>query len=47
MKNRKKIIGIIVLLLALGLITAGIMDGGLFEVKTKAATICQECIGQG
>ena len=46
-KNGKKIIGIMIAVAAVALIVAGIMDGGLFEVKIKAVTICLECIGLG
>ncbi len=47
MKNGKKIIGIMIAVAAVAFIVVGIMDGGLFEVKTKAVNICLECIGLG
>ncbi len=35
------------LVLALGLILAGVLNGGLRDVLAKAANICTECIGLG
>ncbi|MBR6185263.1 MAG: hypothetical protein IKQ41_03275 [Clostridia bacterium] len=35
------------LILAAALIAAGVMNGGLEDVFTKAAAICMECIGLG
>ena len=37
----------LVLILAAGLITAGILNGGLNDVLIKAINICTECIGLG
>ncbi len=35
------------LVLALGLIVLGILNGGLRDVLVKAANLCTECIGLG
>ncbi|MBQ8200798.1 MAG: hypothetical protein IJZ74_03405 [Clostridia bacterium] len=37
----------LVLALALALIAAGVMNGGLYDVLVKAINICTECIGLG
>ena len=37
----------LLLLLALGLIAAGIANGGARDVLVKAIKICSECIGLG
>ena len=36
-----------VIALAVGLIIAGILNGGLEDVLAKGATICTECVGLG
>lgn len=38
---------IVVLLLAAALIIAGVLNGGLEDVMTKANAICMECVGLG
>ncbi len=35
------------LVLALGLIVLGVLNGGLRDVLIKAANLCTECIGLG
>ena len=37
----------LILILAAGLIAAGILNGGLKDVLIKAINICTECIGLG
>ena len=37
----------LLLLLALGLIVLGVLNGGLRDVFVKAANLCTECIGLG
>ena len=37
----------VLLVLALGLIVLGVLNGGLRDVFIKAANLCTECIGLG
>ena len=41
------VIRIILLLIAVGLISWGVLNGGLYDVLVKAINICTECIGLG
>ena len=45
--KRKRILMCSLLILAVGLLAAGLADGGFADVLHKAATICFECIGLG
>ena len=48
MSNRaKKVISCVLIVLAAGLIAAGVMNGGYRDVWAKARTVCLECIGIG
>ena len=47
MKIFKQIIAPTLLVIAVGLIVVGILDGGFFDVLNKAKMICFECIGIG
>lgn len=48
MKNRKyNLYGFLLLLLGVGLITVGIINGEYADVFQKAVRICLECIGIG
>lgn len=46
-KKRYPILSYIVIVVAVGLIVAGILNGGLMDVLEKAKKICMECIGLG
>lgn len=45
--NKKTMIQAVILLVALGLIIMGALQGGYEEVWHKAMMICYECIGIG
>ena len=47
MKEKTTVIRIGVLIVALALLVAGIIDGGFGDVMNKATRICYECIGIG
>ncbi|MBO4845565.1 MAG: thioredoxin [Lachnospiraceae bacterium] len=47
MKEKTTVIRIVVLIAALALLVAGIIDGGFSDVMNKATRICYECIGIG
>ena len=46
-KKRYPILSYIVIVVAVGLVVAGILNGGLIDVLEKAKKICMECIGLG
>ena len=47
MKDKTTFIRIVVLIMAIVLLAAGIIDGGYSDVMNKATRICYECIGIG
>ena len=46
-KSPKRMISVIILVAAAGMMIAGIADGGARDVLSKAVMICMECIGIG
>ena len=47
MKEKTTVIRIVVLIAAIALMVAGLIDGGYSDVMNKATRICYECIGIG
>jgi len=45
--DKKMLIRIILLMTAITLIIAGLLDNGFLDVMNKATRICYECIGIG
>ncbi|MBR1558823.1 MAG: hypothetical protein IJ646_01140 [Clostridia bacterium] len=45
--HRLNILRVVVLVIAVALIAAGVANGGLEDVLTKANAICMECVGLG
>ena len=46
-KIRQRTVPCLILAVAVGLIVAGVLNGGLADVLEKAKKICMECIGLG
>lgn len=46
-KKRYPVLSYILIVAAVGLIVAGVLNGGLMDVLEKAKKICMECIGLG
>jgi len=45
--NKRKVIGIVILIAGIALIAAGVFRGELDVILRKAAVVCMECIGLG
>ena len=45
--NKRRVIGIIILIAGIALIAAGVFRGELTVILRKAAVVCMECIGLG
>ncbi len=45
--NKRKVIGIVILIAGIALIAAGVFRGELNVILRKAAVVCMECIGLG
>lgn len=43
----KQVLRIVIVLAAVGCLTAGFLTDGFLSVRSKAVTICRECIGLG
>ena len=44
---KRSVLASLLLLLGIGLVAAGLLNGQYAQVNTKAAYICLECIGIG
>ena len=45
--NKRKVIGIVILIAGILLIAAGVFRGELDAILQKAVLVCMECIGLG